>query len=204
MGGHTMEIAIYKFEETQEKNLSDDSNPENIDIAIAIEQAQKGYELAQKLCFNEQTSMYQRQIEALRKRIDPCPPYYKLSESEMNRLEKILPRAYVEKKIYFYLFDLAKYRFDLIPTRVLSEIDHVRQKQYFDFLRIYTPERSNKDPVLIGIRVVSEYPARIEERYLIARWGEENLLPLKEMLSKKQGLRRFFRRLRGRSMIERR
>lgn len=178
-----MEITIFRKEEEIKLEDLSNQNSQDPDICIALEQAKKGLELAKKLGFRNQLAMYAKHKEALEKRLSPEPPYPKLSEKEWRQWQRVLPTAYnenYENTIYYDSLTLNGYHYDLIPTRVLAEIEEVREKRYFDRLQIRTRERPRECPGLFGFREVSVYPSQVDV-YLVALWAEDKLGSLKKL-----------------------
>ncbi|HWP58408.1 MAG TPA: hypothetical protein VNL14_11000 [Candidatus Acidoferrales bacterium] len=96
-------------------------------------------------------------------------PYPKISDDDWRVWNTLLPfRAHTMGST-----DTASGSFDLlylhygVPYAVSTEIK--RAGQYFDRIEIWRARQLEKDPIAVGICG--------EDRYLIARWGLEKLVP---------------------------
>jgi hypothetical protein len=95
-------------------------------------------------------------------------PYPKLSDEDWRAWKLFLPvRAQrFDKKIALDLKAHRLYRLYGIPEQVATEIQ--RASKYFDRFEVWR-KREEKDPIAVGYQG--------NDRYLIARWGMEKLIP---------------------------
>ena len=105
-------------------------------------------------------------------------PYAFLSKQEERTLSRIFPTRY-RHQIHDQISNsgprnLTAYNRDFIPLAVLEAWYECQNKDLFSEYEIWTPERQQPDPILIGRR--REHPFI----YLIARWGEA-LRPWEEL-----------------------
>jgi hypothetical protein len=101
---------------------------------------------------------------------DAAPiPYPKLSAEDWRVWKTFLPirSQNVDKLAAYNLSSRSLYFSERIPYTVTEEIK--RASQYFDRVEVWRKSEVNKDPIAVG--VVGG------ERYLIARWGMEKLIP---------------------------
>lgn len=105
--------------------------------------------------------------------------YTELSGYELNILMSYLPRWYSRQE-----GDWKNYRFDVVPTEVLEEINFALSLQIFDDLEIWTPERIN-DPMAVGVvgRHGGSRSSGSARFFRISRWGE-SLRTFKEIEEK--------------------
>lgn len=101
---------------------------------------------------------------------DACPiPYPKLSAEDWRAWKTFLPvrSQNIEKKAAANLSPRSLYFYEGIPYGVTEEIQ--RASQYFDNVEVWRKREVDKDPIAVGVLG--------GERYLIARWGMEKLIP---------------------------
>jgi hypothetical protein len=96
-------------------------------------------------------------------------PYPKISEADWRVWNLVLPvRAQqLDKEAALTLKVDHLYRFHGIPEQVATEIQ--RGSAYFDKVEIWRKRAVDKDPIAVGYQG--------DDRYLIARWGMEKLIP---------------------------
>jgi hypothetical protein len=96
-------------------------------------------------------------------------PYPKISDEDWRVWNLFLPvRAQqFDKKVALKLKADYLYRFHGIPERVATEIQ--RATKYFDKVEVWRKREVDKDPIAVGYQG--------NDRYLIARWGMEKLVP---------------------------
>lgn len=87
-----------------------------------------------------------------------------LSADEILIWKAFLPTTYADSRSDGR--KLRDYHFDRIPSPVLKAWSVHKKSGVFDSFEIWTPEREQTDPILIG--VVGR------ARYLLARWGESD------------------------------
>ena len=95
--------------------------------------------------------------------IDPGLFFRELKEYDLIIWRRFLPKRYrlsVEK-------EWKEYSYDIIPTEVLQEMRFAKNSGLFQDLEIWTTERTNRDPLLVGILG--------GRRFMISRWGERLL-----------------------------
>jgi hypothetical protein len=95
-------------------------------------------------------------------------PYPKISDEDWRVWKRFLPvRAQrFDNKIALELKGHRLYQLYGIPEQVATEIQ--RGSKYFDRFEVWR-KREDKDPIAVGCRG--------NDRYLIARWGMEKLIP---------------------------
>jgi hypothetical protein len=94
-------------------------------------------------------------------------PYPRISEKDWRVWSTFLPvRSHELDHAAAASFIPTRFH-DHIPAEVAREVQ--RASQYFDKVEIWRKERLEKDPIAVGILG--------QERYLIARWGMEKLIP---------------------------
>jgi hypothetical protein len=101
---------------------------------------------------------------------DPTPiPYPKLSADEWRVWRTFLPvrSQHIDKKAACNLSARSLYFYKGIPHEVTTEIRTA--SQYFDAVEVWRKREIDKDPIAVGVMG--------EERYLVARWGMEKLIP---------------------------
>ncbi len=105
-------------------------------------------------------------------------PFAFISKADELALSRIFPTRYIaqvgEKDFRAGSRPLADYTYDFIPLAALEGWEECRKRHLFSEYEIWTPERHEPDPILIGRR--REHPFI----YLIARWGEA-LRPWEEL-----------------------
>lgn len=96
-------------------------------------------------------------------------PYPKISEEDWRVWTMFLPvRAnQFDKKAAATLRVDSLYLLHGIPRQVATEIQ--RGSEYFDKVEVWRKRVVDKDPIAVGYQG--------EDRYMIARWGMEKLLP---------------------------
>jgi hypothetical protein len=96
-------------------------------------------------------------------------PYPKLSAQDWRAWKTFLPvrSQNIDKKAAANLSARSLYFYDGIPYGVTEEIQ--RATQYFDAVEVWRKREIDKDPIAVGLVG--------GERYLIARWGMEKLIP---------------------------
>jgi hypothetical protein len=106
-------------------------------------------------------------------------PYPKLTMEDWRVWKTILPirSQNVEKIAAANLSPRALYFTEGIPYAVTEEIQ--RASKYFDTVEVWRKREVNKDPIAVGVMGA--------DRYLIARWGMEKLIPF-EILKKSMPL----------------
>jgi hypothetical protein len=101
---------------------------------------------------------------------DPMPiPYLKLSAEDWRVWRTLLPfrSQHIDKKAATNLSARSLYFYEGIPHEVTTEIR--RASQYFDAVEVWRKREIDKDPIAVGVLG--------EDRYLVARWGMEKLIP---------------------------
>lgn len=101
---------------------------------------------------------------------DPTPiPYLKLSGDDWRVWRTFLPfrSQNIEKKAAGHLSARSLYFYEGIPYEVTTEIR--KASQYFDAVEVWRKREIDKDPIAVGVIG--------EDRYLVARWGMEKLIP---------------------------
>jgi hypothetical protein len=96
-------------------------------------------------------------------------PYPKLSAQDWRAWKMFLPvrSQNIDKKAAPNLSPRVMYYYEGIPYVVTEEIR--RASQYFDAVEVWRKREIDKDPIAVGTLG--------GERYLIARWGMEKLIP---------------------------
>jgi hypothetical protein len=97
-------------------------------------------------------------------------PYPKISEEDWRVWNVFLPvRSMHFDRIAAATLNLKATSLELagIPYAVTTEIE--RASEYFDKVEVWRKREVDKDPIAVGVLG--------EERYLIARWGMEKLIP---------------------------
>lgn len=89
--------------------------------------------------------------------------YRKIPVGELRFWDKYLPTAYRKNN-----GDWANYRFDVMPKEVLEEINFADSLNIFDDIEIWSPERTPKDPIALG---VVGRPGN-NTFFFISRWAE--------------------------------
>lgn len=100
-------------------------------------------------------------------------PYPTISEHDWRVWNLLLPfRSHTMDKIAALntSSDLLYLRYG-VPYEVTTEIR--RASEYFDQVEIWRARRIDKDPIAVGVHG--------NDRYLIARWGLEKLIPFEAM-----------------------
>lgn len=115
--------------------------------------------------------------------------YRALTPQKASQLQHVFPQAYFSDD-YGAAPEgntWACYQFDQVPTNALREINTARELKLpdgdpvFDWLEIWTPERSTyDDPFVVG--VVSGYYRERHTYYPITRWGEA-MAPLSSLIA---------------------
>jgi len=94
-------------------------------------------------------------------------PYPRISEQDWHVWSTFLPvRSHDLDRAAAANFIPTRFH-DHIPAVVATEVQ--RASQYFDKVEIWRKEQLEKDPIAVGLLG--------QERYLIARWGMEKLIP---------------------------
>ena len=79
-----------------------------------------------------------------------------------------------EYNIYSAIFPLHtmvdKYSAGILPVRVLQVIAHA--KTYCDFIQVWHKKIHDPDPLLIGLKSKAKNEYNIDNRYVLARWGD--------------------------------
>jgi hypothetical protein len=96
-------------------------------------------------------------------------PYPKLSAEDWRVWKTFLPvrSQDIDKRTAADLSHRALYFYEGIPYGVTEEIR--RASHYFDTVEVWRKREFDKDPIAVGLIG--------GERYLIARWGMEKLIP---------------------------
>jgi len=96
-------------------------------------------------------------------------PYPKLSAQDWRAWKTFLPvrSQNIDKNAAPNLSPRVMYFYEGIPYGVTEEIR--RASQYFDAVEVWRKREIDKDPIAVGLAG--------GERYLIARWGMEKLIP---------------------------
>ena len=96
-------------------------------------------------------------------------PYPKLSAQDWHAWKTFLPvrSQNIDKNAAPNLSPRVMYFYEGIPYGVTEEIR--RASQYFDAVEVWRKREIDKDPIAVGLAG--------GERYLIARWGMEKLIP---------------------------
>ncbi len=101
---------------------------------------------------------------------DPVPiPYPKLSADDWRVWHTFLPvrSQSIDKKAACNLSARVLYFYEGIPHEVTREIRSA--SKYFDAVEVWRKSEIDKDPIAVGVIG--------DERYLVARWGMEKLIP---------------------------
>ncbi len=101
---------------------------------------------------------------------DPMPiPYPALSAEDWRVWRTLLPfrSQNIDRKAAANLSARSLYFYEGIPHEVTTEIR--RASQYFDAVEVWRKREIDKDPIAVGVIG--------EDRYLVARWGMEKLIP---------------------------
>jgi hypothetical protein len=94
-------------------------------------------------------------------------PYPEISDGDWRVWSIFLPvRSHNLDRAAVDSFRITSLR-EGIPLQVATEIH--RASQYFDRVEVWRKNQVEKDPIAVGVLG--------EERYLIARWGMEKLIP---------------------------
>jgi hypothetical protein len=96
-------------------------------------------------------------------------PYPKLTVEDWQVWKTLLPvrSQNVDRIAAANLSPRSLYFSEGIPYAVTEEIQ--RASRYFDTVEVWRKREVNKDPIAVGLMG--------DERYLIARWGMEKLIP---------------------------
>ncbi len=99
----------------------------------------------------------------------PSIPYAKLSAHDWGVWRTFLPfrSQSIDKRAASNLSARSLYFYEGIPYEVTAEIR--KASQYFDAVEVWRKREIDKDPIAVGVLG--------EERYLVARWGAEKLIP---------------------------
>ncbi|HWP56481.1 MAG TPA: hypothetical protein VNL14_01190 [Candidatus Acidoferrales bacterium] len=100
-------------------------------------------------------------------------PYARISDEEWRVWRMFLPHK-SEQFERSALMNISADTLELsygIPFSVTGEMQ--RAAQYFDRVEIWRKRALNKDPIAVGVRG--------NERYLIARWGLDKLIPFEQI-----------------------
>lgn len=156
------------------------ARPETREQTDAIQQLEALQQRFQNQKMRAQVALVQRQLRQLR--APPANTFYPvISAEDLKTWRTWLPTAYSDANSGF-----ANYRFDLMPTEVLAELEFSRKLDLFDHYEIWTPEQPKaQDPVLVGY--LDQTP------YLLARWGE-SLMPfekIQELVQRANEIRKF-------------
>jgi hypothetical protein len=94
-------------------------------------------------------------------------PYPRISDDDWRVWSTLLPvRSHnLDRKATMNLSRTAFY--EGIPREVVTEVQ--KASQHFDKVEIWRKRQVDKDPIAVGVLA--------QERYLIARWGMEKLIP---------------------------
>ena len=94
-------------------------------------------------------------------------PYPRISDEDWRVWSTFLPvRSHNLDRIAAASFSTTSLH-DGIPMQVATEVQ--RASQHFDKVEIWRKNQVEKDPIAVGVLG--------EERYMIARWGMEKLIP---------------------------
>ena len=94
-------------------------------------------------------------------------PYPRISDQDWRMWSTFLPvRSHNLDRSAAANFSTTSFH-DGVPTQVATEVQ--RASQYFDKVEIWRKKQIEKDPIAVGVLG--------QERYLIARWGMEKLMP---------------------------
>ena len=105
---------------------------------------------------------------------DTAPiPYPKISKEDWRIWSLLLPyqSQSLDKKVALSLTSGFVYLAHGIPYSVATEVK--RASAYFDEIEIWRKQQIDRDPIAVGIVA--------GERYLIARWGMDKLIPFEAM-----------------------
>ena len=96
-------------------------------------------------------------------------PYAKISDDDWRVWTTFLPvrSLTVDKIAARNLSERSLYLTQGIPAAVTTELR--KATEYFDEIEVWRKRRVDKDPIAVGLQA--------GERYLIARWGMEELIP---------------------------
>jgi hypothetical protein len=95
------------------------------------------------------------------------PPYPRISDQDWRVWSTLLPiRSHKLDRMVAADLETTLLR-DGIPIQVVTEVH--RASQAFDRVEIWRKNQVEKDPIAVGVLG--------EERFLIARWGMEKLIP---------------------------
>jgi hypothetical protein len=100
-------------------------------------------------------------------------PYAKISDDDWRVWTTFLPvrSLTVDKIAARYLSERSLYLTQGIPASVTTEIR--KATEYFDEVEVWRKRQVDKDPIAVGLQA--------GERYLIARWGMEELIPFESI-----------------------
>jgi hypothetical protein len=113
-------------------------------------------------------SYRQENVESLMAGGDACPiPYPKISAEDWRVWNLFLPVRAMDMERDAVCRETSLHHFYGIPYALTGEIQ--KAAQYFDKVEVWRKTEINKDPIAVGVLG--------GDRYLIARWGMEKLIP---------------------------
>jgi hypothetical protein len=100
-------------------------------------------------------------------------PYPKISEKDWRVWSLLLPHRSqsLDKNAALKLTSNCLYLAHGIPYSVATEVK--KAGQYFDAIEVWRKQQIDRDPIAVGVIA--------GDRYLIARWGMEKLIPFETM-----------------------
>ena len=100
-------------------------------------------------------------------------PYAKISEQDWRVWTTFLPvrSLSIDKMAARHLSERSLYLTQGIPASVTGEIR--KATEHFDEIEVWRKRQVDKDPIAVGILGA--------ERYMIARWGMEELIPFESI-----------------------
>jgi hypothetical protein len=117
-------------------------------------------------------SYRQENVESLMAGGDACPiPYPKISAEDWRVWNLFLPVRAMDMERDAVCRETSLHHFYGIPYALTGEIQ--KAAQYFDKVEVWRKTEINKDPIAVGVLG--------GERYLIARWGMEKLIPFESI-----------------------
>ena len=148
-----METNSYKINDLQQRDISSTQEEDFIRSKI---------ELAQNLGLEAQLKILSGDLLYCQNR------FYteSMSEDEIKIWKRFLPTTYYSDPPNIYERTITNYKFDRIPHPVLSKWKDCKNQGYFSRYEIWTTERPNEDPMLVGY---------VGNRcYMVARWAESD------------------------------
>lgn len=138
---------------------------------VDLDEAKKERAIAERVELCDALGLPQQKI--LEPSVDRKFFYPEISGEELYVWRTFLPTIYQRSgRDGSSVRTWSDYHFDLIPNEALREIQAALDSNLFHDLEIWTPERSQRDPVAVG---------RLGQSvFLIARWGE-SLAPFEEI-----------------------